>query len=417
MQGLHLTADLFDCACPRELLIDRGALQEACIRLVRRSGLTVVGDDFHQFADFESDPGGVTGLVLLAESHLAVHTWPELGAVTLDVYVCNFKHDNTTKAQTLTDTLVELFCPERSNRNSLQRGVPQSPDSPDSAHLALEWLTPDIVHGFARRRPPVVTQSPLQRLEWHETRALGKALVLDGAFMVAERDEFIYHECMVHVPALAHPSPRRVLVMGGGDGCTARELLRHSCIEHIVVAELDAIVVDSCRREFVHVNRGALDDPRVDVRIGDALQTLRKTNEQFDLVIMDLTDPGSGESSPADALYSAETYALIRSKLTTDGLMTAHIGNAFFHPDRFRSTLADLRAVFPEVAAYKAYMPIYGAEWGMVCASSLHNPGDMTVADIEKKLTARGIDGLRFYTPRVHASLFAWPAYAEALGA
>ena len=91
MQGLHLTADLFDCRSSRELMADRGVLQEDCIRLERRSGLTVVGDDFHQFASVDGEPGGVTGLVLLAESHLAVHTWPELNAVTLDVYVCNFR--------------------------------------------------------------------------------------------------------------------------------------------------------------------------------------------------------------------------------------------------------------------------------------------------------------------------------------
>ncbi|HPT56431.1 MAG TPA: adenosylmethionine decarboxylase, partial [Casimicrobium sp.] len=171
MQGIHLTADLFQCACVRDLLVDRGVLQEACIRLVRGAGLTVVGDDFHQFANFEDQPGGVTGLVLLAESHLAVHTWPELNAVTLDVYVCNFKHDNTSKAQVLTDLLVALFVPERSNRNRVQRGVPGAPETPDEQHLALEWLTPDVVHGFAERRAPITTQSPLQRLDWHDTRA------------------------------------------------------------------------------------------------------------------------------------------------------------------------------------------------------------------------------------------------------
>jgi len=417
MQGLHLTADLFDCACSRELLTDRGVLQELCVRLVRGCGLTVVGDDFHRFADSASDPGGVTGLVLLAESHLAVHTWPELNSVTLDVYVCNFRQDNTGRAQSLTDALVNLFLPGCANRNSLQRGVPQSPDSPDAAHLALEWLTTDVVHGFARQRPPVVTQTPLQRLEWHETRALGRTLVLDGAFMVAERDEFVFHECMVHVPALAHPAPARALVMGGGDGCAARELLKYPSIRHIVVAELDAVVIESCRRDFAHINRNSLDDPRVEIRIGDALATLRESNTQYDLVIMDLTDPGADEMSPANALYSAETYALIRSRLTADGLMTAHIGSAFYHPDRFRKTLADLRDVFTEVSAYKAYMPIYGAEWGMACASMQGNPVNLSAPDVEARLTARAISGLKFYTPRVHASLFAWPAYAEALGA
>ncbi len=417
MQGLHLTADLFECACPINLLADRGVLQATCIRLVRLAGLSVVGDDFHQFSDASGEASGVTGLVLLSESHLAVHTWPELNAVTLDVYVCNFREDNTGKATALADSLVDLFQPGRNNRNSLQRGSPTAPHSPDRNHLALEWLTPDVVHGFARRRPSVVVQTPIQRLEWHDTRALGKVFSLDDAFMASQGDEFIYHECMVHVPALTHGSPHSAFVMGGGDGCSARELLRYTGIKRIVVAELDAAVVTSCRQSFAEVNAGALDNPRVDIRIGDALATLRASDEQYDLIIMDLTDPGEDENSPANALYSPETYALIRSRLTPNGLVTLHTGSAFYHPERFRRTLFELRSVFTEVAPYKAFMPLYGTEWGMACASMLDNPSRLSATDVRARLATRGINGLRFYTPRVHASLFAWPAYAELLGA
>ena len=126
MQGIHLTADLFQCACVRDLLVDRGVLQEACIRLVRGAGLTVVGDDFHQFANFEDQPGGVTGLVLLAESHLAVHV-AELNAVTLDVYVAISNTTTPAKRRVLTDLLVALFVPERSNRNRCNVACPARP--------------------------------------------------------------------------------------------------------------------------------------------------------------------------------------------------------------------------------------------------------------------------------------------------
>ena len=417
MQGLHLTADLFRCACSPELLTDRGALQATCIRLVKLAGLTVVGDDFHQFSDIAGHASGVTGLVLLAESHLAVHTWPELNAVTLDVYVCNFREDNTAKAQALADSLVALFAPERSNRNSLQRGVPTSPDSPDTNHVTLEWLTPDIVHGFASRRRPDITQTDFQRIEWHDTRSLGRALALDGAFMLSEHDEFIYHECMVHVPALAHAAPRSAFVMGGGDGCTARELLKHMSIERVVIAELDPDVVASCRQNLAAVNHGALDDSRVTIVIGDAMKTLTDHAATFDVIVMDLTDPIDAADSPANALYSKTCFELIRSRLSPDGLVTAHIGSPFYHPERFSKTLADLRSVFPHVAAYKAFMPIYGAEWGMACASNQTDPRTLNEADISNRLSARAITDLRFYTPRVHPSLFAWPAYAEKLGA
>ncbi len=417
MQGLHLTADLFECACTPELLTDRGALQEACIRLVKHATLTVVGDDFHQFSDLAGDASGVTGLVLLAESHLAVHTWPEINAVTLDVYVCNFREDNTIKAQALTQSLVDLFAPGRSNRNSLLRGVPNSPVSPDANHLTLEWLTPDVMHGFARRQPSIAVQSKLQRMEWHDTQTLGRTLSLDGAFMLAERDEFIYHECMVHVPTVAHPAPFSAFVMGGGDGCTARELLKHPTIKQVVIAELDPAVVESCRKKLAAINNEALDNSRVQIVIGDAMQTLANTQHGFDIIVMDLTDPGDADSSPANGLYSRACFKLIRSRLSQNGLMTAHIGSAFYHPERFSKTLADLRIEFPRVSAYKAFMPTYGAEWGMACASMNVDPRAIDENTIGERLRARSIDDLRFYTPRVHASLFAWPRYAEALGA
>ena len=406
MQGLHLTADLYHCACEASLLSDSAALQDAGVKLATKAGLTVVGEHFHTF----SDAGGVTGLVLLAESHLAIHTWPELSAVTLDVYVCNFRDDNSSKAQRLMDTLVTLLAPKTVNRNLLLRGAPAPWPDP----LTLEWLTPEIAHGFTTRRPPVATRSAFQRIEWHDTKAMGRMLALDGAFMLSERDEFIYHECMVHVAALAHNDPKRALVMGGGDGCSARELLKHPRIYEIVVAELDPMVVATCRKNFSNVNRHAFDDARVRVEIGDALLFLHSSSTLYDLIVMDLTDPDEAESTP---LYSPDTYKLICDRLSPDGVLSLHIGSAFFHPERFAATLRDLRAVFTEVHAYKAFMPTYGAEWGMACASMRTDPRALNEAEIAQRLTERGIADLRFYTSRVHASLFAWPGYAEKLGA
>ena len=406
MQGLHLTADLYDCACPASLLRDSAALKDACVEFVTNAGLTAVGEHFHTFAD----AGGVTGLVLLAESHLAIHTWPELNAVTLDVYVCNFRDDNSGKAQALTNALVALFAPKSVNCNSLLRGAAAARPDP----LTLEWLTPELAHGFTIRRPPVSIQSAHQCIEWHDTQAMGRMLALDGAFMLSERDEFIYHECMVHVPALTHADPKRALVMGGGDGCVARELLKHASIREIVVAELDPQMVASCLEHLSDINAHSFEDPRVHIEIGDALVFLRNSMALFDIIVMDLTDPDDAESAP---LYSTETYQLIRDRLSPDGVLSLHIGSAFFHPERFATTLRDLRTVFTEVHAYKAFMPTYGAEWGMACASMQTNPRTLNEAEIARRLAQRGIDDLRFYTPRVHASLFAWPGYAEKLGA
>lgn len=148
------------------------------------------------------------------------------------------------------------------------------------------------------------------------------------------------------------------------------------------------------------------------------MKTLVDQSASFDLIVMDLTDPGDDAiDSPANALYSKACFELMSSRLSLNGLMTAHIGSPFYHPDRFSKTLTDLRSVFPQVAAFKAFMPIYGAEWGMACASKQADPRTLSEAEVSHRLAARGINDLRFYTPRVHASLFSWPAYAEKLGA
>lgn len=123
MQGLHLTADLYDCRCDMPWLLDALALGAACRRAVLAAGLQVVNEVFHSFPATEQGPGGVTATLLLAESHLCIHTWPEQRAVTLDVYVCNFGGDHSGKARALLDALLALFLPQRTERHQLQRGA------------------------------------------------------------------------------------------------------------------------------------------------------------------------------------------------------------------------------------------------------------------------------------------------------
>lgn len=126
MQGLHITGDLFNCDCLFELLVDLPSLNKTCIELTRESGLTVVDDRFFLFPDYNGEPGGITGTVLLAESHLCIHTWPERRGVTLDVYVCNFTRNNSAKAEQLFESLVKLFKPYKLQINRLHRAAMDS---------------------------------------------------------------------------------------------------------------------------------------------------------------------------------------------------------------------------------------------------------------------------------------------------
>ncbi|HET7403325.1 MAG TPA: polyamine aminopropyltransferase [Usitatibacter sp.] len=254
-------------------------------------------------------------------------------------------------------------------------------------------------------------QTPFQLLEVYETADFGRIFRLDGFNMTSERDEFFYHENLVHPAAVAHPHPRRALVIGGGDGGSSEELLKHSTLEVVHMAELDPVVIEVSRAQFGGVHRGAFDDPRLQVTVGDGLAYLRETAVRYDLVAMDLTDP----VGPSMELYSSQTFALAKGAMTPDGALTLHMGSPFSHPQRVRATLANLRRVFRNVTPYFVHIPLYGSIWGFACASESLDPRAMEPAQVERVLAARGVGDLQYYNGEVHRALFALPNYIKAL--
>ena len=250
-------------------------------------------------------------------------------------------------------------------------------------------------------------QSRHQLIEVFDTPALGKLMRIDGANMLSERDEFFYHENLVHPAAIAHPSPKRALIIGGGDGGSAEELLKHPSIEKNVIAELDAGVVDMARKHFHAVHRGALDDARVEIRIGDGFDFLRASGSEWDLILLDLTDPGGA----ADALYTPEFYANCRRALRDGGALVMHLGSPFSHPARFISGMNQLRAVYKIVAPYFVHIPAYGATWGFAVASDTLDPRILDAVEIDARLNERHIGDRRYYDGEIHRALFAVPAY------
>jgi len=254
-------------------------------------------------------------------------------------------------------------------------------------------------------------RTPFQLLEVYETPELGRIFRLDGSNMTSERDEFFYHENLVHPAAVAHPGPRRALVIGGGDGGSSEELLKHRTLEQVHMAELDPDVVEVSRREFAKVHRGVFDDPRLKVTVGDGLAYLRSTAVRYDLVSMDLTDP----VGPSVELYSPATFALAKGAMAPGGVLTLHIGSPWFHPERVRQTISSLRQVFRVVVPYFAYIPIYGSVWGFATASDTLDPRSIGPAEVERVIAARGLADLQFYNGEVHRSLFAIPNYVKPL--
>jgi len=422
MQGLHLTGDLFDCGCSASFLTDLAKLSTLCRDATVDAGLTIVDEKFHVFPDWHGQPGGITGTLLLAESHLAIHTWPERRGVTLDVYVCNFTGDNTTKAQQLFDALMLAFRPRDQVVNRIERGdlhsgahpataVPAGEAKPQRDTLIFDWLNAHSGYGYTTRERLATVQSPYQHVEVYDTHQFGRLFRLDGRLMTSEGEEFFYHESMTHPALLAHPNPRSVLVIGGGDGGSSEEIFKHPGIERIVMAELDPAVIDISRRYLGAIHKGALDDPRMEIRIGDGFEFVRTCKEKFDLVVLDLTDP----DTPAFHLYSEEFFRMCQCVLNPGGMMTMHLGSPVFQAGTVRKNAVNLRKVFKHVAPLSLYIPLYGSLWCLAVASDVVNVRNLSVETAGQRLRERKIGGLKYYNPELHPALFALPTFVREL--
>lgn len=281
--------------------------------------------------------------------------------------------------------------------------------------VLVESLCDDAGYFLEGARLLEAGRSRWQAYEVWETPRFGRLYRLDGVFMTSERDEFLCHENLVHVPGIAHAGLRRALILGGGDGGSAEELLKYSTIERIVIAELDEKVIDISRRYLAEVHHGALDDPRVDIRIGNGLQYVcaegPAAGGRFDLIVFDLTDP----VGPAEALHTQDFFAACKALLAAGGAIVLHIGSPFFQPERVRELVARLRQVFACVRPYFLYIPLYGSLWGMACASDTLDPQMLAADAVDRRLVERGIEGLQHFNGAVHCAQFALPNHLRAL--
>jgi len=279
-------------------------------------------------------------------------------------------------------------------------------------HDALtEQLTPEWGFYIRSARRFEQFKSAYQAIEVHDTLPFGRLFRLDGHFMTSERDEFFYHEMLVHMPGIAHPAPERALIVGGGDGGSAEELLKYPSIKSVTLCEIDLAVVDIARKHLASVHKGALDDPRLDLRIGDGFAFVRETKETFDLIVLDLTDPGG----PSTLLYTPDFYRACAARLNPVGAMTLHVASPVAHPDRIRDGLAALRTAFPVVAPYLASIPLYGGMWMMACCSGSLDPRKLAAHEVDRRLAQRGIRDMQYYNGDVHRGALALPNFVRIL--
>lgn len=250
-----------------------------------------------------------------------------------------------------------------------------------------------------------------QEVAVYDTAEFGRLYTLDGSLMASERDEYFYHENLVHPAAISHPAPRSALVVGGGDGGSAEELLKHPSIEKVTLVELDAGVVEVAINYLQAVHHGVFEEPRLELHIADGFEYIRSTAAQYDLIVLDLTDPG-GPSAP---LYTAAFFAACRQRLAPGGAMTLHLGPLLEEPQRCRGIVHALGSVFPLVRPYLLYIPLYGALWGMAIASDRLDPLLLDAAEVERRLAQRGITGLQYYNGDTHRAVLALPNFVHEL--
>lgn len=247
-------------------------------------------------------------------------------------------------------------------------------------------------------------QTEFQRLEMVETDEFGTMLLLDGMVMTTDRDEFVYHEMVAHVPLFTHPNPRSVLVVGGGDGGVIREVLKHPSVEKAVLVEIDGKVIEYSKKYLPNI-AGGLDDARVEVIVGDGFMHIAEAVNEYDVIMVDSTEP----VGPAVNLFTKGFYSGISKALKEDGIFVAQSDNPWFTPDLIRDVQRDVKEIFPITKLYIANVPTYPSGlWTFTIGSKKHDP--LAVAperfhEIETK----------YYTPELHTAAFALPKFVKDL--
>jgi spermidine synthase len=259
--------------------------------------------------------------------------------------------------------------------------------------------------GFRLKKRVFKGKSPYQSVEVVQTAGHGKLLLIDGMTMVSERDEFVYHEMIAHPPLFTHPDPKRVLVIGGGDGGTVREVLRHKGVERCVLVEIDGLVVDACRKH-IPLTAKALSDKRARVVIDDGVAFVRDTAERFDVVIVDSTEP----FGPAKELFGPAFYKDVRRVLTEDGIVVSQGGSPFYEISTIKNLFRLLRPVFPVREAFLFNNLTYpGGLWAFTWGSKRLHP----LRDFDAKRVARAGLPLRWYNADIHRAAFALPQFLK----
>jgi spermidine synthase len=270
------------------------------------------------------------------------------------------------------------------------------------------WFTEKQTEHFgitARiRRTMVSEQTDFQKLDMVETDEFGNMLILDGMVMTTIKDEFVYHEMVAHPALHSHPNPKHVLVVGGGDGGVIREVLKHSKVEKATLVEIDGKVIEYSKQYLPEI-AGELDNPRVEVIVGDGFMHIHENKNKYDVIMVDSTEP----VGPAAPLFERGFYQGIFEALKEDGIFVAQTDNPWFKADLIQKVNKDVSEIFPITRLYIANIPTYpSGMWTFTMGSKKYDP-------LEANTDAQPEIQTKYYTPKLHKAAFVLPKFVEDL--
>ena len=419
--GNHILVEFMNC--DPHIMNDVSAIERDMVAAAQKAGATVINSTFHHFS-----PYGVSGVVVIQESHLAIHTWPEYGYAAVDLFTCG-----EMNAWISFDHLKECFGAKSYSALELKRGSVNllqrnDFDITSMRQKAAEWKNPDFYtrnvwftdkdeeQALSLRFTGDVlfdVQSPFQRVRILESYKYGKMLALDDMVMTTEKDEFHYHEMISHPALFSLPSAKNVLIIGGGDGGTAREVLRHKNIEHVTMVEIDGEVIEACK---IHLPKIAaeFDNPKLTLLVDDGIEFLKNaTPNSYDIIIVDGSDP----VGPAEGLFSVEFYTNCYAALKNDGILVAQGESPKFNEKAFVELNQTLQTIFglDKAPISLFFVPTYPTGmWSFQYGIK----GDITINEVKNKNEIQEFvakEGLRYYNEDIHANTFALPNFVKEL--
>ncbi|MCZ6694302.1 MAG: polyamine aminopropyltransferase [Bacteroidetes bacterium] len=420
--GRHVLVEYYDC--DPQLLDDVVYIEKSMEMAALKANATLINSTFHHFSPF-----GVSGVIVIQESHFAIHTWPEYGFASVDLFTCGESVDPWVSFGLLKQSLkashesaMEMKRGELRLLSKKALDIKQMRDT-KMVDLQIPKRTRDI--WFTERNETTALSlkhdgqklfekiTPFQKVEVYNTLEYGNMLALDGMVMCTEKDEYVYHEMITHVPMLLHPDPQKILVIGGGDGGTAREILKHQGVDSIELVEIDNAVVEASKLHLPTISP-AFGHSKLQLKIEDGIKFVKNvSDESFDLVIVDSTDP----VGPGEGLFTKDFYLDVYRILTKQGIMVTQSESPRFNQSVFKEIYQCYRDIFGlhQVHCYLAYIPTFPT--GMWSFSFCSKGNIHPINDLDQDRVTKFIDEnqLSYYNLDVHRAAFALPNFVAQL--